>query len=374
MNSESAEPDGTIIDLDPDQVTVERDATVSAKPAPNKRGLRWIASLAALALAAIGGGWLYRDVLSNYFPSDQMSQTIERTIALDKANMALQEQMHGLERIAGQLKTDVDALETKATSAAGTATAASDALSGTYSRITSVEADIAKTKQTLADFSTKLAAAPQPGITATPDTSGLISLAARVETLEKDLAALKAGVAEKPDMSVLSQSLSDLKAKIAAGTAYDLELDRIQRIVPAAEGLDVLKVHAEKGLPDAKGLAAELTMLAAQLPKPESAAFASADDSLWTRSWNAISDLIKIREAGEADWPVSAAAAAEIADTGDLKQAIDKLATIEAAKPAPLQQWLDRANGRLVQEAALQSVSNAVLRVIAASQSSSQAQ
>ena len=58
--------------------------------------------------------------------------------------------------------------------------------------------------------------------------------------------------------------------------------------------------------------------------------------------------------------------------TGDLQQAIDKLASIEAAKPAPLQQWLDRANGRLAQQSALQSVSNAVLRVIAASQSPDQ--
>jgi hypothetical protein len=42
------------------------------------------------------------------------------------------------------------------------------------------------------------------------------------------------------------------------------------------------------------------------------------------------------------------------------------LTKIDGAKPGGVQQWIDRAHARLALEAALKSVEDAVLRVIAA--------
>ncbi len=189
----------------------------------------------------------------------------------------------------------------------------------------------------------------------------------RVATLEKDVASLKVKPAEAVDNTVaLSQNLSDLKAKVAAGTGYRDELDRIQRMVPAAAGLDVLAAHAALGLPDAKGLGAELQSVIIDLPKPEIATPVPADESWWDGIYRSLSDLITIKVEGEADWPTTAAAAVAFAESGDLPQAIEHINAVEAAKPVSLQQWLDRATARIAVEKALQSVEEAVLRVIAA--------
>jgi hypothetical protein len=94
-------------------------------------------------------------------------------------------------------------------------------------------------------------------------------LSSRIDALEKDLMSLKASKnSGAADTAVLSQSLADLKAKIGSGVGYGPELERVQRLAPAAPGLDVLALNAAQGLPDAKGLAAELTALAETLPKP----------------------------------------------------------------------------------------------------------
>ncbi len=94
-------------------------------------------------------------------------------------------------------------------------------------------------------------------------------------------------------------------------------------------------------------------------PVPES-------EGWWAGILNSLSNLITIRVEGEVDWPSTASAAAAFAESGDLPQAIEHLNAAEGVKPVGVQQWIDRAQARLSVDKALQSVEEAVLRVIAA--------
>ena len=365
--------EAVIIDLDPDQVIEAESETVSATASaapllPKRRTYsRWALPLAGLLLAGLGGGWLYRDVLSVYYPSDRMTAVLERAVALEKSNEALAASLQAIERLANQLKLDVDALETKSSDATATAQDVREKLKGTEVQVAGLQTGLQQTQKSLADLTQKIGS----GVVTAPgggpvDSGALNDLALRLDNLEKDVAALKASKSLVADTSVLTQSLSDLKAKVAAGAVYDVELARIQRLVPAVAGLDVLAQHGRAGVPNAKGLAAELNLLIAELPKPTIAVVGSPDDSYWTQAWHVMSDLIKIRNTGEIDWSITAAAAAALAETGDLVQAIEHINKVEGEKPPALQRWIERAAARLGVEAALQSVEDGVLRVLSA--------
>lgn len=200
------------------------------------------------------------------------------------------------------------------------------------------------------------------------DSSALVALGQRVDALEKDLASLKAGAGKNEGAAgtaALSQALSDLKAKVAAGVAYNAEYERIARMVPAAPGLDVLALNADAGLPDAAGLAAELRAAIPALPQPAAPA-ATATDGYFDWAWDMLSGVVTIRDIGEANWPQVAEKAAALAESGDLAQAIDVIDQTEGTKPAALATWRDRAAGRLALLKALDETNEAVLRQIAA--------
>jgi hypothetical protein len=366
--------DGTIIDLDADQVIEHVDAPRAEEPIPTiaeepfkpvakpaaRRG--WIIPAAALLAGAIGGGWFYKDVLASYFPSDQTRALTDKLDVLEKSDAAQREQLATLDRLSSQVASDVDALENKETAHSSVLTDVQAAQVGANDRVASLEQSIADVKKAVSD----LAARPVVQGSGADDVTALAALQTRIDMLEKDVAALKAKPAEAPDnTAMLSQSLSDLRAKVAAGVGYENELSRIQRMVPAAEGLDVLQQHVA-GVPDAKGLAAELVTLASTLPKPAAPAEPQADDSWWGTITDSLSDVITIRSTGEPDWPATALAVAATAESGDLAKAIEALGAVDGAKPAGLQQWQERAQARLNIDAAIQSVEDAVLRVVAA--------
>ena len=361
----------TIIDLDADQV-IEHDYTQAETPVSptpdkaksSKRG--WLLGAVGLLAAAVAGGWVYKDVLSVYLPSDQVKLLSEKLASIETQNGELKAQVAGLDKLSAQLKNDLDALEAKETTLSGMAEEVQKSQGAAAQKLTELEQSLAEAKQALAD----IAARPAPVVNAagTPVAAPeLGALQQRISTLEKDVASLKVKPAEPVDNTVaLSQSLSDLKAKVASGVGYRTEFERIQRMVPAAAGLDVLQQHAALGIPDAKGLASELTGLIATLPKPIIPGPVPESEGWWAGIYRSLSDLIVIRVEGDVDWPSAASAAAAFADAGDLPQAIEHLNKIEAAKPTGIQQWLDRAQARLSVDQALQAVEEAVLRVIAA--------
>ena len=84
------------------------------------------------------------------------------------------------------------------------------------------------------------------------------------------------------------------------------------------------------------------------------------------RLLNALSNVITIRDLDAANWQQVADKAIAFAETGDLAQAVAAIDVVEQAKPAALQQWRDRAAGRITLEAALATVSESVTRDLAA--------
>ena len=348
-----------VIDLDAEDVIVDEPAPETPQPPPEFEPIRKKTSaatlpvIALLAGAAIGG-WLYKDVLASYLPGNELLAAKSSIETLQAQNKTLAEQVAAISAASDDMKTRLGSLSTELQSSASA--------NGTFqSRITAAEA---ATKSAGLEIE-KLKSRPAAGTTVTAADSGaLASLAQRLDALEKDLASLKT-TAKPSDQSAmattLSQSLADLKAKIAGGASYRAEFDRISRMVPAAAGLETLGAHADEGLPTPQGLAKELTDLLPLLPKPETQT-TTPDDSYLGGFWNMMSGLVTIRKIGEADWPSLASQCVALAESGDLPQAIEKIDKAEGVKPVALSNWRDRAAARITLEKAVEDAGQAVGR------------
>jgi hypothetical protein len=367
--------DGNIIDLDADQVFEHVEKPTTDEPsAPSveeqmkpiaRKSLRSGLAYPALALIAgvIAGGWFYKDVLADYFPSDRTKALTEKIDVIEKGNANLREQIASLDRLSSQVKADVDALESKDGALSATIADVQSSQSAANEKLASLEQNIADVKKTMAT----MAAQPSVGSTGTVDASALVALRDRIDTIERDIVALKAKPVEPPDNTVmLTRSLTDMKVKVAAGAPFMDDLLRIQRLVPAASGVETLQQHAAAGLPDTKGLSQELKALIGDLPKPIVPGPVPESEGWWSWIVDGLSDIVSIRVEGEADWPTAASAAAALAESGDLPQAMEQLNAVQDAKPPGIQQWLERAQARLDVDKAVQSIEEAVLRDIAA--------
>jgi hypothetical protein len=350
-----------VIDLDAEDVMVDeadRPATPPPPPAPARKSVLPVAWLAIVLLGgAVAGGWFYKDVLSSYMPSNELVTAQARIDTLEAQTKTLGEQLTSIAGASDQLKSEIQ-------NATDQSSAAQNASAALETRVASIESAAKSVKAELE----KLKSAPATGGTTSTsvDNVALATLAQRLDVLEKDVASLKT-VSTPGDQTAatatLSQSLSDLKAKIAAGASYRDELERISRMVPAAAGLDTLSANANEGLPTAAGLAAELTALVPLLPKQE-IELPSSENSYLDSFWDAMKSVITIRRIGDTDWPDLAAKCAALAESGDLAQAIEKIDKAEGAKPSALSGWRDRAAKRIALEAALEETSQAVLRQI----------
>ena len=376
-----------VIDLDAEEIRTEPETPRSAdagdeplhpETQPRNRNLLWLAI--ALVLGLVAGGWLYRDVLAGFFPSNQVQAMQVRLDALEANGGGVAEQLASLKQEAAAAASAANDAGQGATAALEQAKSATAGLSDLGSRLDSLDQRIAAAEAALktatadlAQFRTALSTAPAPvagGSQPVADTAALAALGQRIDALEKDVASLKSSAAQAPAgdkvsvTSALSQALSDLKAKVAAGVPYGEEYDRIARMVPAASGLDTVGARAAEGLPNAEGLTAELRAAIPALPQP--AAAPAEDNSYFGTLMKSLSGIITIRPIGETDWPGVAERAAAFAESGDLNQAIAVIDGAEGEKPMALTQWRDRAAARLQLEQAVAQVSEAVLRQIAA--------
>ena len=385
-----------VIDLDAEEIRAEPDpqparaadaegdaekpwtSEPAAAPAAKNRQrsmAAWI--IAALILGALAGGWLYRGVLASYFPPNQMTAMKAQLDALETNNTSLAEQLASLRQAADGAAEAASAAGKTAGAAEQQAQTAADGLGSLDSklttldqRITAAESAVGQAQADLDGFRKSLSSASTATGSGTPvDNAVLASLGQRLDALEKDVASLKSsaaqGGADKASVtSTLSQALSDLKAKVAAGAPYAAEYDRISRMVPAAAGLETVGARAADGLPNAQGLAQELRAAIPSLPQP--AAPVAEDDSYLGSLMKSLSGVVTIRDIGETDWPAVAEKAAAFAEAGDLDQAVGVIDAAEGEKPMALTQWRDRAAARLQLDAALNQVSEAVLRQITA--------
>jgi hypothetical protein len=359
-----------VIDLNAEDVTVDEEPRpadpppVQSAPAARKAGsAKWIAL--ALLLGVAGGAWAYRDMLSAYLPSDAVAALQARVEVLEANGRTQADQIAVIDQSAGSAGKLAAGLEQSVKDSAAAAAEAKSGLAALGERLAANEQALTQLRGDLDALRT--AASKGTGTGGTVDNSALVALGQRIDALEKDMASLKAGSGKADaaaSTAALSQALSDLKAKVAAGVPYNDEYARIARMVPAAAGLDVLALNADAGLPDAAGLAAELRAAIPALPQPAAAEAAEGDGYLdW--ALDMLSGIVTVRDIGESDWPQLAEKAAALAEAGDLPQAIDVIDQAEGAKPASLSNWRDRAAGRLALLAALDQVDQAVLRQIA---------
>lgn len=363
---ERSAPQPRVIDLDAEEIRPAPEpepAPPPPQPQPKRRSR--LGLIAALLLGLAAGLLLYRGVLSNYLPSSQMTALKNQVAALETNTADLNGQLAAVRDEAKAAAAAATAAKAAAGEAGQAAAGASEAASGlrqpldeTAQRVAGLAADVASLRNAIAT------AGAGAGTGTGADGAALAALSQRLDALEKDVASLKTSGGASGQPLALSQALSDLKAKIAAGAPYAAEYDRIARMAPAAPGLDVLAANAAQGLPDAMGLAGELRAAIPDLPKPAIAP--PEDNSYFGMAMKALSGIITIRPIGETDWPQLAEKAAAFAEAGDLTQAIAAIEAGEGDEPPALSQWRERAAARLRLEAALAGVSDAVLRQLAA--------
>lgn len=359
----NTENQSDIIDISPEDIIEHNADEKAAAPKPSRKRAQVGVAALLVAASAVGGGWIYRDLLANYLPSDQTQAVAARIKTLEDTSKAQGDKLEAVVGFTDELKSQLGA----ALSAAELAKKQSGELmlesTTTKNSIATLEKSLVAAAATVDDLKSKIATGGAPQISGGVDTS---SLSGRIDRLEKDVASLKAtGGTAKADTALLSQSLADLKAKVAGGAAYPDEVGRIARMVPAAEGLDILQAQAVTGLPTAQRLSVELKAIIPTLPKVDSAS-SPQDESWWGSAVNMMSGLVTIKTVGIADWQQLATECAGLAERGDLQKAITLLEQSEGALPAELQQWHDRAALRLSLEQALDKTSSAVLREIAA--------
>ncbi len=373
--SEPRRPD--VLDLGPEAV-VDHDAhqpqeaataepVLTVKP-PKKRN--WIVPAAALVLGAISGGWLYRDLLASYLPPDQVSTLVTKVQDLEASKTANQELLAGLSKLSEQLKTDVDAIESALNQTSTTLTTIKSGTEQSSGRIAKLETTGLETARRVDALKSALATA---NTSATPgaaiDAVALQAITARLEILEKDFASLKeikSGIADTAAQAqLLSQSLAGLKAKIDAGAPYTDELIRLEQLVPTADGLDILHAHASEPLQPLQDLGVELATLVTTLPGSPSQT-SPADEGYVDWFLSFFGTLVTVKTVGETNWQSVAGDAARLAQSDDVQGAITLIDATSGDKPAALVAWRDKAGVRLKVEEALNQVSDAVARQLAA--------
>lgn len=343
-----------IIDIPPENIVENGSPAGTPRQPRSKRNLALVATLVAVSVAA--GGWLYRDVLSNFLPTDQMNIMAARIDSLETLNATLNKKVDAIVGFNDEMESKIEAAQ-----AQGVAVLKLQSeISQNKSEIAALQKSLKTSVDSMEGLKSQLLASGSAnGDVANP------ALILRLDGLEKDFNSLKQGAGTKDDTAVLSQSLSDLRAKIAAGTGFQSEIARIKIMVPAAEGLDFLEAQADTGIPNAAGLAVELRNLLPQL-QPAPSKTISSDSSWWSYAANLASGIITVKTIGSADWNSAASQAIAASEQGDLATAISLLEKVDSAMPAEIQKWHDRASARVAIEQALEKVSGAVMRDIAA--------
>ena len=154
-----------------------------------------------------------------------------------------------------------------------------------------------------------------------------------------------------------------LREKAVRGAPFREELERLAALMPGAKPLDALAPFAEKGVPTEAALAKALDAVIARLATPaaEAETQEKSSDPLAILKQK-LSKVVKVRRAGEVDWPAVAKAAKEKLRQGGLAAAVAELSAHEGAMPEPLAGWLAQARARLATDKALDALADAVLQ------------
>lgn len=348
-----------IIDIDPDQVIDDNVADAPAKP--KRRYGTYGAGVAALVMSAVAGAWLYRDVLATYLPSDQLHAMAARVDAVELANKQTAQKLDAVVGLTDEIKSQLGAAQAAAEDARKLASNAKADTGDSKAKLAALEKSLGLASAAVDELKGKVSSGTTTIVSG--DTSGLT---VRVDKLEKDFMSLKdLNASAKVQSSQLSQSYADLKAKIAAGSNYQTELESIGAIIPAAEGLDVLGPDAAKGILTPQALSESLKNFAATAVKTAEAPV-EKDDSWWWKTAGLFSGLITIRNTGVVDWAQLALQGNDLMQNGQLADAVKLLEQHLDTMPQALQDWRIAANKRIAADLALDQLGRAVARQITA--------
>ncbi|MBL8907834.1 MAG: hypothetical protein JNM20_14275 [Rhizobiales bacterium] len=348
-------------------------------PSPRRKSHHWRSwgLLLLLVAAAALGAWAYKDYGQRFWPSDEMTALADRVAALEAGNKTLNDQLLALGGSIDTLKSGEAAQSDALAAAVERGRQAESEIAGLKEGIASTEARFAETQTAISELRSGLdalkasIAAAGENLTITgPDPAALAALAQRVDALDEALQTLRSEIGRTEQgadqAALLSQTLADLKAKFATGAPYQDELNTISRLVPAAPGVAQLAPDAASGLPDAQGLAAALQQIIPDLPAPANDADAKTGNDYWDYLVDLFGSVVTIRVVGETNWRDVAERARAYAETSDLPAAISLIGRAEGEPPAALAAWRNKAQARLDGEAALDDLSAAVLRELAA--------
>lgn len=196
-------------------------------------------------------------------------------------------------------------------------------------------------------------------------------LAGRIARLEEEISGLReqvgATIEQAEAATALGRAYAGLSERVAAGAPFAEELEAVSSELPGAPGLDVLRPLADDGIATVADLQARLGELSAALPADGDEAAATADGFFETMR-RRIENMVTVRRADEADWPRAAARAEEALERGDVAGAIAEVEPVSGAAPDEIEAWLADARARRDAQAALDALSDAVLRQLAGRQ------
>lgn len=343
-------PQDEIIDVEP-QVIEDAQSQPKAKGqlnAPKIAGL----CVAVGALCAVAGGWLYRDYLASYLPSDQLQALQAKVDALEAADKNNQKRADAFVTLTEELKVQLSAAQSASEKSAKENADTAALEQGNAQAIGDLKKALDDASKTVDALKVQIASGVAGGMATSADPS----LETRVAALEKQVAALNVPPApQKPaglDITAVQQTFGDMRTKIEAGLPYAPEFKALQSLVPAAAGLDVIGAESEMGLPNEQALAAQLTSLAGQLPKPVEAP-AQSNSSWMPDITGYLSSLITVKTVGESDAAVVASQALVALQAGDLQKASNAISSATVPLPAAFNDWQDRLKRRLKLEQAV---------------------
>ncbi len=345
-----------IIDVEPTIITEPKPEPVS----PPKRDMRRIlaAGVALGLVCAVLGGWFYRGMLASYLPTDQMQALNTRVDTLEVANKDATKRVDAVIALTDELKAKLGAAQAEADKSAKSSLESSSLAQSMSTTVTELKQALDDEKASLESLQAKIGNSASTSVAIDP------ALTARLDSLEKTIGALQSAPAAvaQPNIASLQQAVDALKAKVASGQGFSQEASAVEKLLPAAEGFDVLNAEAAKGMPNADALLQSLNTIRQALPK----AAAPSPSGGWLDSiggW--FSNLVSVKPMGGDDIATVAAKAGAFLASGDLQQAVDSLSTATAPLPGELKNWRDMAQRRLKLEQALSRISAAAAREIA---------
>ncbi len=347
-------PIDNIIDVEPQIIN---DSGVEQKPKmATMRFARWGAMGVLGVVCAVAGGWLYRDVLSAYLPSNQEQVLTARFDALEAASKENIKKVDAIFALTEELKAKIGAAQAAADKGAKQAGSISSEQEVLISKLAETQLGLDNMKAGLEDFKLR------GNGSVAPNALPVAADAARLEKLEHDLAALQAATPKAIDGNALALLFSQVKAKAAAGENFAESLNALALQVPNADGLDIVQTEAANGLPSMVQLISTLGTITGQLPKVAAAPSLAQSTGWFSGITSFFSEMVTVKELGPGLLADAAAKATAFAASGDLQQAADALSAVGDGLPADLKDWKDKALRRLRLDAALDRLGTSVMK------------